>query len=142
MSDRVVVVGSVNVDRVFRCRALPVPGETVLADGMQVGFGGKGGNQAAAAARFGAVTWLVAAVGDDADGAAACADLRRFGVRTGQVRTVAGQPTGQAAVLTAADGGNAIAVAGGANLALTAADVDAALTALELAAGDVVLASA
>jgi ribokinase len=142
MSGRVVVVGSVNIDRVFCCPALPAPGETVLASGAALGFGGKGGNQAAAAARFGAPTWLVAAVGDDGEGALAGADLRRFGVAVDYVRVVAGQPTGQAAVLTGPGGDNLIAVAGGANLALTGVDVRSALAGLGLAAGEVVLVSA
>ena len=142
MAGRVVVIGAVNVDRVFRCPELPAPGETVLAVSLTRGFGGKGGNQAAAAARFGARTWMVAAVGRDRDGAEAVEDLRRFGVDTGHVRAVADRETGQAAVFTAADGRNAIAVAAGANAALSARDVRSALADLRLTAGDVVLVSA
>jgi ribokinase len=142
VAGRVAVIGALNVDRVFRCRTLPAAGETVLAVSLTRGFGGKGGNQAAAAARFGARTSMVGAVGGDADGAEAVDDLRRLGVDTGHVRVVAGRETGQAAVLTAADGRNAIVVAAGANAALSADDVGSALATLRLTAGDVVLASA
>jgi ribokinase len=78
----VVVVGSVNIDVVLRCDHLPGPGETVLAGPVNEGFGGKGANQAVAAARLGAPTRLIAAVGDDARGEAARTDLAAQGVDT------------------------------------------------------------
>ncbi|MBM0258764.1 PfkB family carbohydrate kinase [Micromonospora sp. 4G55] len=137
-----IVVGSVNVDRVLRCPTLPRPGETVLTTTTNVGYGGKGGNQAAAAARLGADTWLIAAVGADADGAAAVSDLRGCGVHVEGVYTVPDAVTGQATVLVDDRGENAIVVAPGANRSLTFGHVSAALRALALDATDVVLVSA
>ena len=73
---RVIVVGSLNVDRLWRVSRLPVAGETLPASGTRVEFGGKGANQAVAAARHGAAVAMVGAVGADADGAAYLAHLR------------------------------------------------------------------
>lgn len=139
---RVICVGSINVDDVIECGTLPRPGETVLARGNHLGFGGKGANQAAAAARFGAVTCMVGAVGDDPDGAAARDDLAGWGVDTAHVKIVAGRRTGRALVLLDDHGENAIAVVSGANADLTAGDVTAALDALEPTGDDVVLVGA
>lgn len=138
---RVVVVGSVNVDRTLSCPHLPAPGETVLAEAAVVGFGGKGGNQAVAAART-APTALVAAVGDDQAGRDALADLSAAGVDVTEVRALARTPTGQATVLVDAHGENAIVVLGGANAALAGPDVATALGRLDLQSTDVVLSSA
>jgi len=135
---RVVVVGTVNVDDVFECPALPRPGETVLALSTTRHQGGKGGNQAAAAARWGARTCLVALVGEDEDGAAAVADLRSWAVDTTEVGAV-DLPTGRALILLDQAGENSIVVASGANGALDADRATAALTRLGLTAGDVVL---
>ncbi|MFJ2581994.1 ribokinase [Kitasatospora aureofaciens] len=138
---RVVVIGSVNVDRILRCPMLPSPGETVLAMDATQGFGGKGANQAVAAARMGAATQLVAKVGADADGRAALADLRNADVDTGAVLTDPAAPTGQAIVMVDPDGENSIVVVPGANACLTAAEVTAALAAVRLLPRDVVLTS-
>jgi ribokinase len=110
----VVVVGSVNVDLVVSVPRLPAPGETVIGGRFQRAPGGKGGNQAVAAARLGARTWLVGCVGDDDLGRDAREDLREAGVDTGLVG-VGRAPTGVAAVLVDRVGENAIAVASGAN---------------------------
>lgn len=136
---RVIVVGSVNVDQIIRCPTLPAAGETVLARRRTEGFGGKGGNQAAAAARMGAETWLIAAVGEDAAGSRAVADLERFGVRTDHVHRRAGADTGEALVAVDDLGENLIIVVPGANALLTGADVTAALADLALDPSDVVL---
>ncbi|MQS15310.1 ribokinase [Streptomyces kaniharaensis] len=138
---RVVVIGSVNVDRILRCPVLPSPGETVLVTDATQGFGGKGANQAVAAARMGATTRLVAKVGADADGRAALDDLRGADVDTGAVLTDAAAPTGQAVVMVDPAGENSIVVVPGANTRLTAAEVTAALTAARLLPRDVVLTS-
>ncbi|MFF1797709.1 PfkB family carbohydrate kinase, partial [Kitasatospora sp. NPDC058263] len=84
---RVVAVGSVNADRILRCPVLPAPGETVLVTSVDEGFGGKGANQAVAAAALGAATHLVARVGADDAGRRALAELRRRAVGTGTVGT-------------------------------------------------------
>ncbi|MGZ6706057.1 MAG: ribokinase [Solirubrobacteraceae bacterium] len=129
----VLVVGSVNVDLVATVPALPGPGETVVGPGVERHDGGKGANMAVAAARLGAATAFVGAVGDDDLGAGAIAGLRNEGVDTGAVLTLPGVPTGAALIVVDAAGENQIAVGAGANHALTAAHVRAALA--ERAAG-------
>jgi ribokinase len=138
---RVVVVGSVNLDTVLHCDHLPGRGETVLAGTTSTGFGGKGANQAVAAARLGARVVLVGAVGDDDGGAAALADLAGEGVDTAGVAIVPGRPTGHATVLVDPAGENAIVVAPGANAALTAATVTERLGRITLTADDLLLVS-
>jgi ribokinase len=122
----IVVVGSANVDLVIRVARLPGAGETVTGGDLQRDFGGKGANAAVAAARLGARVALVAALGDDADGAAIREDLSAHGVDTSAVVTADG-PTGVATVLVDAAGENAIAVASGANFLLEGVDVRAGL---------------
>src|SRR5436309_14910813 len=101
----VVVIGSVNVDLVVRLPRLPHPGETVGDGVFTVTPGGKGGNQAVAAARLGARVALVAALGDDDHGRTARADLEREGVDTRFVGT-ASTATGVAVVLVDETGEN------------------------------------
>jgi ribokinase len=126
---RLVVVGSANVDLVWRGAVLPRPGETVT-DGEYVrGFGGKGANQACAAARLGAAVTFVGCVGDDDLGTAVRADLEATGVDCSWLMTAPGVPTGVALITVDAAGENAIAVAPGANRALTGDQVRAAIAA-------------
>ena len=115
----VCVLGSLNLDIVAYVAALPRPGETVLATRLARLPGGKGANQAVAAARSGARTRLLGAVGRDEPGDAMLAALRAADVETGEVMRLAGTPTGQAYVWVSAAGENSIVVAGGANLAVT-----------------------
>ena len=136
---RVIVVGSVNIDLVVVAAHLPVPGETVIGGRFSQHHGGKGGNQAVAAARLGARTAFVGAVGGDAFGEQARAALAGEGVELAALQTVAGDATGVALILVDARGENSIAVASGANGAVTPADVREALEALAVEAGDVVL---
>ena len=133
-----VVVGTVNVDDVFELDAFPVPGETVLARSSARHQGGKGANQASAAARWGAPASLVALVGDDDEGASAVRDLRSWGVGTSEVATV-DRPTGRALILLDRSGENSIVVASGANALLDGDRATAALTRLALTADDVLL---
>ena len=134
----VVVVGSVNRDYVCRVPAIPRPGETLLGADLYLGSGGKGGNQAVAAARAGTPTRLVARVGDDADGAALLADLEAAGVDISDVSTSPTAATGAAFVMVADDGENAIVVAPGSNAELDGDAVRAALVG-RLLRGDVLL---
>lgn len=113
----VLVVGSANLDLVLAVDALPAPGETVLATHRAEGPGGKGANQAVAAARAGARTALLAALGDDDAAALLRAALTGAGVDVGRLRTV-GAPTGAAFVTVDARGENAIVVDAGANALL------------------------
>jgi len=134
---RVVVVGSVNVDLLVRAHRHPAPGETVVGSDVSSGAGGKGLNQAVAAARAGADVVMVGAVGDDDGGRSAVASLRADGVDADRVATRPGVPTGQAVVVVDDAGENAIVVVAGANGAVGADDVDAALH--DLGGDDVVL---
>lgn len=136
---RVIVVGSINIDLVANVPRLPDAGETVTGGRFARHDGGKGANQAVAAARLGARTWFVGAVGDDAFGLDARSALAADGVDTTELMTLPGEATGVALILVAADGENVIAVAGGANEALTAEHVAAALDRLAPGPGDVVL---
>jgi ribokinase len=110
----VVVVGSANADLVLRVPELPGAGETLLATATSRLPGGKGANQAVAAARAGASTTLIAAIGDDADGRLVHGALVAAGVDVRPVRTSA-VPTGLAVVLLDDRGQNSIVVAPGAN---------------------------
>jgi ribokinase len=121
------VVGSLNVDMVVRVAQLPGPGETVVGGEYWRAPGGKGGNQAVAAARAGADVSMLAAVGDDDLGTGAIDDLRAEGVDAGLVRRLAGVPTGVALIMVDSGGENLIAVASGANARLSAADVESSL---------------
>ena len=123
MSGRVLVVGSVNVDLVVQTERLPLPGETVLGGTFKRFHGGKGGNQAVAAARLGVPVMLVAALGDDEFGGDARAALAREGIGTDVLVTLEHTATGVALILVDAQAENQIAVAPGANAGLTAAHV-------------------
>jgi ribokinase len=132
---KVLVLGSINTDLVVRVPRLPRPGETVLGGEFAVYGGGKGANQAIAAARAGAPVVMVGCLGDDAYGDERLADLGREGVDTSGVRRLAGSASGVALIGVDAAGQNSIMVASGAN---ALAGVEMA-TALPLAAGDVLL---
>lgn len=136
---RVIVVGSVNIDLVARAERLPAPGETVTGAEFSRHHGGKGGNQAVAAARLGAPTAFVGAVGDDGFGADARAALEAEGIDLSGLATIPG-PTGVALILVDAGGENLISVASGANEALSVDQVTRALAALAVGPDDVVLA--
>ncbi len=126
---RIVVVGSVNVDLVVKTGRIPRPGETVLGGDFIVAAGGKGANQAVAAARAGGRVTFVARVGKDVYGAEAIAGFRKNGIETEHVHTSRTSPTGVALIVVDRRGENSIAVASGANLDLSAADIRQAATA-------------
>ncbi len=112
---RVIVLGSLNVDLVTHVQRHPRPGETLLGEGLRRLAGGKGANQAVAAAAAGADVALVGCVGDDPGGAAYLLRLRRRGVDVAGVRTVAGETTGHALIAVDEAGENSIIVVPGAN---------------------------
>jgi ribokinase len=130
----VVVVGSANIDLVSRVERIPAPGETVLSTGFATHPGGKGNNQATAAARAGAATTFVGAFGDDEHGARLRASLTADGVRL-LVRSCP-EPTGTALIAVSAAGENSIAVNPGANATLTDLTDDERTA---IAAADIVL---
>jgi ribokinase len=115
---RVAVVGSANMDLVALAPSLPAPGETVLGGDFVMVPGGKGANQAVAAARAGASVVFLGAIGSDAFGVTLRARITAAGVDAGQLRVVYGA-SGVALVMVGADGENAILVAPGANAAFT-----------------------
>ena len=124
---RVVVVGSINVDFVVSAERLPARGETVAGGRLERSGGGKGANQAVAAARAGGAVSLVGSVGDDDLGAEALDALRAERIDVTGVDRVAGMPTGVAVIVVDREGDNQIAVASGANHALSGERVRAAL---------------
>lgn len=135
---RVVVVGSSNTDMVIRSPRLPRPGESVVGGGFYMAAGGKGANQAVAAARAGAKVTLIAKVGQDLFGDEAVAGFRREGI---DCRWIARDPeaaSGIALILVDREGENLISVALGANLRMTPADVDRAADAIARAGALVV----
>ncbi len=135
----VVVVGSINVDVVVHVTGFPVPGVTLLADHVERSPGGKGANQAVAAARAGAATRLLGAVGDDGDSGPQVDALVAAGVDVSGVVTCRGRTTGTAFVMVAPSGENAIVVDAGANGHLDVRRVAAALADRDAPAPDVVL---
>lgn len=118
------VVGSLNVDLSYRVTALPVPGETVLARDRARSYGGKGGNQAIAAAALGGHVSFIGVVGRDEAGETYLEHLRHAGVDVGGVAQVAGADTGTAMILVDDAGENLIVVDPGANSLLDASWVE------------------
>lgn len=121
----ILVVGSMNLDRVARLAVAPGAGETVAIDAISLAAGGKGGNVAAAAARMGAHVAMVARVGQDADGEFLRRALSEAGVDTARVEAAQDAPTGTALIWVERSGENRIGVLAGANATLTPAVVDA-----------------
>lgn len=130
MSAKIVVIGSFNLDMVTTMERLPLPGETVHGRDFSTGPGGKGSNQAVAAARLGAEVSFVGRIGVDAAGAAALEFWQQEGIRTDLVVRDRQRATGVAPIWVDDAGENAIVVALGANLALDREDVDAAAAAI------------
>ena len=119
---RIMVVGSLNLDLVVQVERLPLPGETTLGGQLLSAAGGKGANQAVAAARLGAAVSMVGRVGRDTWGRLLVQTLRGEGVDTRHVRRTAG-PSGVALITVDRRGENCIAVAPGANAALQPSDL-------------------
>ncbi|MGH3107196.1 MAG: ribokinase [Rubrobacter sp.] len=127
----VFVAGSINQDFVLSVERRPAPGETVTDARLATHNGGKGANQAAAAALLGASVAFLGRVGDDGFGGPLVRGLSEKGVDTGLVQEVPGSSTGAAFITVTPDGENAITVAPGANRRLTAQDVDDASESIE-----------
>ncbi len=125
----VVVAGSITADVTAFAERLPRPGETVLGDDVSLVLGGKGANQAVAAARFGAATWMIGCVGDDSFAELTSQELRGHGVNTDLLRPVAG-PTGVAHIRVDAAGQNDIVMIPLANKHLDENQVDRGLARL------------
>lgn len=130
----VIVFGSINMDLTVRVKALPRPGETLLGHAFATAPGGKGANQAVAAARLGAATRMVCRVGADAFGQTLREGLVRDGVGTEDIAIDASAPSGVALITVAETGENTIVVAPGANERVGEDDLAALSQALDGAA--------
>ena len=130
---RIAVVGSANVDRTIFTDRFPKPGETIFGQNFDLGFGGKGANQAVAARLCGAEVSMVARVGSDLFGPATIKNFKEFGIDTTHVVQVNGLSSGVAPIFVEPSGQNRILVVKGANDALMPADVDAAAETLKAA---------
>jgi ribokinase len=128
---RIAVVGSNMVDLVTYVNRMPVKGETIEAPRFEMGHGGKGANQAVAAAKLGASVVMVTAVGDDIFGEGTIRNLERVGVDTTYVRRVQGLASGVAPIMVEPNGENSILIVKGANADLSPADVERAGEALK-----------
>ena len=126
----IVVVGSVNTDMVVKGEKIPAPGETVTGGQFVMAAGGKGANQAVAAARLGADVTLIARVGADMFGDQAIENFKREGIRTDQILRDPENATGTALILVDSKGENSISVASGANFAMTVEEVEKSLAAV------------
>lgn len=124
-SKKILVVGSSNMDMIAVCDRMPAPGETVGGARFMQAFGGKGANQAVAAARLGGNVSFLASLGDDLSGCAMKKHFLAEGIDTSLIRTDKENPTGTALILVDSRGENCIAVAPGANDTLSPDVVDA-----------------
>jgi len=130
---KIVVLGSTNTDMVIKAARIPAPGETILGGRFLMNPGGKGANQAVAAARLGGQVTFIAKVGDDLFGREARSLFAKEGIRTEHVFTDPNEPSGVALIMVDDKGENCIAVASGANGTLSPADLEAAREEIERA---------
>lgn len=137
MQRKIVVIGSCNTDMVISMDHLPLPGETLIGGEFFMNSGGKGANQAVAAARLGGNVSFIAKVGNDPFGKRALEQYRAEGIDVKHILTDPEQPSGVALIMVDAQGENSIAVASGANAHLTTKDLDNAKEILSRA--DIVL---
>lgn len=128
---RIAVVGSANIDLTTFTNQFPKPGETIFGQRFDLGFGGKGANQAVAARLCGAEVFMVARVGSDLFGPATIENFRNQGIDPTHVKQVEGLSSGVAPIFVEPNGQNRILVVKGANDALKPADVDAAAETLK-----------
>ena len=124
MTKNIVVLGSLNADNIMKMPRMPLVGETMALTDVTTAPGGKGANQAVAAARQGANVSFIGAVGNDSNGQFMRATLLTNGVNVDAVTTNGDVPTGSAYIMLQESGANTILIHGGANQALTIADID------------------
>jgi ribokinase len=122
-SKKIIVIGSANTDMVVKSKKLPLPGETILGGTFLMNAGGKGANQAVAAARLGGNVMLVAKVGNDIFGKQTIAGLKKENINTDHVFVDEELPSGTALIMVNEEGENCIVVAPGANARLLPADI-------------------
>lgn len=121
---KAVVIGSLNLDYSLAVAHLPLPGETILAQGLTMNPGGKGANQAYALGKLGCETSMIGSVGTDNAGALLCGNLESVGVDTSGIKRLPDVPSGQAFIPVDASGQNSIIVLSGANALVTPRDID------------------
>lgn len=130
---RIAIVGSANIDLVTFTDQFPKPGETLFGQQFDLGFGGKGANQAVAAKLCGAEVFMIARVGDDLFGPPTIKNFQNLGIDASHVRQVKGVSSGVAPIFVDSSGQNRILVVKGANDELKPADIDAAADVLKRA---------
>ncbi|NRO56972.1 Bifunctional ribokinase/ribose-5-phosphate isomerase A [Lactobacillus helveticus] len=123
---KILVIGSSNVDTTLHVKDFPKPGETINATEITSAGGGKGANQAIAAAKSGAETYFINRVGEDSEGGYITHQLKSYGVDTTYVQTTMGSKTGHAYITLKEAGQNDIIIDHGANYELTVEDIQAA----------------
>ncbi len=133
MPKNIVVIGSSNTDMIIKLDRIPRPGETILGGQFTTAAGGKGANQAVAAARAGGSVTFIARVGQDMFGEQAVQGFVEDGLKVDYVFRDKGNPSGVALIFVAKDGENSIAVASGANARLSPADLKKAKNAINAA---------
>lgn len=133
MKPTIAVLGSINMDLVFKTPRMPMPGETLMGDSFHQIHGGKGANQAVAAARMGGAVGLIACVGQDDFGRSCVTSLEKDGIDTQLIRKIDACATGVAGILLDAHGENSIVLAAGANALLNLDDVKRAQNAIQQA---------
>ncbi len=130
---RIVVIGSANIDLITLTEEIPLPGQTIFGRDFDLGFGGKGANQAVAARLCGAEVEMVGKVGDDLFGPATARNFQKLGVGTSHFQISAEAPSGTAAILVDSSAQNRIIVVKGANDLVSPDDVNRAVPLLERA---------
>ncbi len=133
MGKKIVVVGSSNTDMIIKVPHVPVPGETIIGGKFSIAAGGKGANQAVAAARAGGDVTFVARVGEDMFGQQAKDGFVKDNINVDHVLTDKDAPSGVALIFVGEDGENSIAVASGSNANLSPSDVETASDAISSA---------
>ena len=126
ITPKIAVLGGINMDFTIRCQVLPQPGQTVQGSRLLKAPGGKGANQAVAAARLGAHVTLIGSVGDDGSGRELLDSMRKVGIDTSVVRSTTGLSTGTAFILVDDNGRNLISFVSGANSTVDRSLIDAA----------------
>ncbi|MBX9706001.1 MAG: ribokinase [Gammaproteobacteria bacterium] len=126
MKPQIAVVGSINMDLIFKTPRMPMLGETLNGHSFHQAHGGKGANQAVAAARMGAAVDFIATIGDDSNGRSCLQALAQDGINVQHVSVVAESATGVAGILLNDSGQNCIVVATGANALISTLDIDKA----------------
>lgn len=131
MQSKITVIGSSNTDMVIQTSKFPAPGETILGGKFFMNPGGKGANQAVAAARLGGKVTLIAKTGNDIFGKQAIENFQKEGIDTSQMVMDEEHPSGVALITVDSQGENNIVVASGANAYLSKDDVDSAMNSIE-----------